>query len=139
MEEMTINNTPTEKKLDKTGKIILITSLVLSLIFFIIGFVNLSTINLELSESRYISTEPDEDITVKFKAPYDDVLYICLEDAYLEGVSNTSAEELYSSGYTEYDHVYKVYMNNGSHRIKIRSTGYGVKIIIKLNKPSGYN
>lgn len=111
------NVTPNKKRLDKKGGLILVFSLILSLIFFIIGFVSLGGKTLKLDEIRTDSVSAYEYVDYKFTPEASGYYLLKLDDATL---SHCEDEYGYSRSWnllspygTGYDYVVEIHLYSG--------------------------
>ena len=95
--------TPSTKKLDKKGVIILVVSLILSVIFFIIGFASLGGKKLEVGVSRTDSVDSYEYVTYKFKAEQSGCYILYVDNANLVSCEGEYSD--YSWGTASYNKI----------------------------------
>lgn len=142
--EHNMNNIPEmetispKKKLDTTGGIILVISLILSVIFFTIGFFSFGGKELQLNEERTDSVESYEYTTYEFTPEYSGYYVLYLEDAILSSCADENGDR---GSYTSlpsydlpsgYDHGYYVYIpGRTTYSFEVYSQDDEISLIIQ--------
>ena len=142
MSEVKTENISSKRTLNNTGKIILITTWVLSLLLIIVGIIvatdkQAETPALTAGKVTQTETKAQEYYSYTFTSAANAYYYIYIDGGLLislkdkDDKNNTVQRQ---TGYTDYDNVYKTYLyKNETYNLKVYATGSSISIKASQN------